>query len=149
MTITQFNIAIIQHSLTLKHRLGFKNTMALCLAIPATYATAFGFIFAYGKLICSLALSKLIPIEFSYTTKTNSQPYAAMIAGSIIGYGICLLAFYSPYLSAQLFNICALSAFSCYISQCIGYYLLRTKFRSLKRRYRSPLGMFGAIYAGN
>ena len=127
---------------------GVDETMVTLFAIPATFATAFGFIFAYGKLICSLALSKLLPIELSHTTQRNSQPYAAAILGCIIGYFICLLAFYSPYIGSQLFNICVLSAFTCYISQCIGFYMLKTKFAGLKRKYRSPLGIFGAVYAG-
>ena len=129
------------------HIYKISNTMATAIAIPATYATAFGFIFAYGKLICSLSLSKLLPYGLSFTTEDNSQPWSAMIGGSIIGYGICLLAYYDPYIALQLFNICCLSAFSCYISQCVGFILLRTKFSSLKRQFKSPLGIFGAVYS--
>jgi ethanolamine permease len=124
-------------------------SLVIAFAIPATFATAFGFIFAYGKLICSLALSNLLPIELSHTTQRNSQPYAAMIAGSILGFFICLLAFYSPYIGLQLFNICVLSAFTCYVSQCVGFFLLKTKFLSLKRKFTSPLGVSGAFYAGS
>ena len=133
---------------SLIYNLDPSGKMALAFAIPATYATAFGFIFAYGKLICSLSLSKLLPIELSHMTQRNSQPYAAMIAGSCIGYGLCMLAYYDPWIGMQLFNICVLSGFSCYISQCIGYCLLQTKFENLKRKYRSPLGIPGAVYAG-
>jgi hypothetical protein len=120
---------------------------AKALAIPAVYATAFGFILPSGKLICSLAMSKLLPIELAHITQRNSQPYASIVIVSFLGYGICLLAYYSPYISSQLFNICCLSAFTCYITQCVGFILLRTKHVNLKRTYRSPLGIPGAVFA--
>ena len=51
------------------------------LAIPATYATAFGFMFAYGRLLESMAQSGLLPHSFTLVTETTGAPYIALWAG--------------------------------------------------------------------
>lgn len=126
------------------------NTLVIALSFPATYATAFGFIFAYGKLLSSLATSKLLPTFLGLlTTSPNSHPvpYAAMITGSLLGYSICLLVYFIPLVKTHLFSICILSGFLAYISQCIGYIFLQYKYQGIKRKTKSPLGLFGAVYA--
>jgi hypothetical protein len=47
-----------------------------------------------------------------------------------------------------LFNICMLSAFGTYLSQFCGFIALRTRFSSLNRDFRSPLGISGAVFGG-
>jgi amino acid transporter len=123
------------------------STNALILSLPATYATAFGFIFPYGKLLQALSSSRLLPRPFSWVTKEHHQPYFSLIAGSVLGYAISLLAYYRPDISSKLFNICILAGFTCYIAQCLGYIALQTKFQNLKRDFHSPLGIAGAVYA--
>lgn len=124
---------------------------AIALAFPATYATAFGFIFSYGKLLMALSNSKLIPAVFGIVTdsKTSSHPvpYVALILGSVMGYLICILVFFFPDIALYLFNICMLSGFFAYMSQCYGYIALQFKFQNIKREFKSPLGIFGAAWA--
>ena len=84
------------------------NTYATLFSLPATYATAFGFIFSYGKLIVSMAESKLLPKIFTLKYGPTQAPYVAQITGSIIGYCVCLIVYYYPPLSLSLFNICML-----------------------------------------
>mmetsp|Transcript_15041 Transcript_15041/g.13588 ORF Transcript_15041/g.13588 Transcript_15041/m.13588 type:complete len:661 (+) Transcript_15041:84-2066(+) len=168
------------------------DKQVLVLSLPATYATAFGFIFPYGKLIEALSDSKLLPRilgtktigvppetkdytresrlsshhsnshisandeedksvksdeEHRNSIDVKSTPYVAMLIGSGLGYFICLLQYYCPYIGLQLFNICILSAFLAYITQCVGYIVLLTKFKTIKREFHSPFGIFGAIYS--
>eukprot|EP01035_Chromulina_nebulosa_P017361 gene17361-22908_t len=52
---------------------GMSDKQALILSLPATYATAFGFIFPYGRLIESLSNSKLLPKILSSTTNEESN----------------------------------------------------------------------------
>jgi len=52
------------------------------LAIPATYATAFGFIFAYGRLLESMAQSGLLPNALTLVTEKTGAPYIALWAGN-------------------------------------------------------------------
>jgi len=123
------------------------DKIATLLSIPATYATAFGFIYAYGKLMVAMADSKLLPELFQRRLPSTGAPYLALITGSTLGYGICLIVYYYPYFGQQLFNVCILCAFSAYSAQCIGYIQLNTKFKNLKREFRSPLGIYGAVYS--
>lgn len=125
---------------------GIPLEWAGALAIPATYATAFGFIFSYGRLLESLAQSGLFPTVFSRTNSAG-QPYVAMLACSLLGYVICLVAFYVPFVALQLFNICVLLAFGCYVCQSYSYYMVYTRFANIQRDYRSPFGLYGAAYA--
>jgi amino acid transporter len=128
--------------------LHFPKRYALIFVLPATYATAFGFIFSYGKLLQSLALSKLVPSPLATATEFGKTPYVAILFGSGLGFGICTLVHAVPWIGSQLFNICILSAFLAYISQCIGYVIFKLNFVSIERKFINPLGIFAAIYAG-
>jgi len=121
--------------------------MAAALSIPATFATAFGFIFSYGKLLHAMAESKLIPVVCGYTIGEQKTPYVAILLGSLVSYGINLLVFFAPVVGPHLFNICMLSACSAYITQCVGYMFVRRNFDHLPREFKSPLGLFGPCYS--
>jgi hypothetical protein len=120
---------------------GISHSAATALSIPATYATAFGFIFSYGKLMTAMSESRLLPRLF------RRFPSSTYIVGAIVGYGVCMLVFFVPYIKNYLFNICMLSAFCAYSSQLLGFYRVKTRFASLPRQYHSPLGVPGAVLA--
>ena len=115
------------------------DAAATALSLPATYATAFGFIFSYGRLMIAMSESRLLPRCFR---KMHSLAY---IAGSLISFGVCLLVYFVPVVSMYLFNITILSGFCAYTSQLYGFIMLRTRFQSLPRKFRSPLGIPGAV----
>jgi len=123
------------------------DTNALILSLPATYATAYGFMLPTGKLLYSLASSKLLPEPLQWTTPFSGTPYVALIVGSTIGYLICIMVYFNPLFGGQIFSICILSSFLGYISQCVGYIAMQTKFQNIKREFHSPLGIYGAVYA--
>ncbi|GMF41226.1 unnamed protein product [Phytophthora fragariaefolia] len=121
---------------------------ATVLSLPATYATAFGFMWCYGKLIVAMAMSKLLPAFLSKTTKENESPYGALLAGSIVSYLLCIISYFEPDVGANLFRICVLSAFMSYTGQCIGYISLKRNYRNIKSsEFRSPFGIAGAAYS--
>lgn len=126
---------------------GISEQAALILSIPATYATAFGFIYPYGKLLESLANSKLIPSPFQWTHASTKTPYFSIVAGSVVGYLICIVVYFAPVVGTYLFDICILSGMVTYVSQCIGYLAMSTKFQSISREFHSPFGKAGAIFA--
>ena len=117
------------------------------LSIPATFATAFGFMFMYGKIIMSLSNSKLLPEFLSYRHPTTRAPYTALIVGSVISYCVCIACLYYPSFYAGSFNICILSASFDYVWQLVGFILLRTKYQTIKCDFLSPLGIHGAVWA--
>jgi len=71
----------------------------------------------------------------------------ALMVGSIIGYVICVVVYFNPIVGGQIFNVCMLSSFLGYISQCVGFIAMQTKFQNIKREFHSPFGIFGAVYA--
>ncbi|GLE02808.1 hypothetical protein PINS_up011672 [Pythium insidiosum] len=119
---------------------------ATLLSIPATYATAYGFMWSYGKLIRAMALSRLLPTWLARTSRRRKTPVAALLAGAVVSYALCVLVYVVPHLTTHLFLICILSAFVAYAGQCVGYLILRRNYRSLsKSMYRSPFGSAGAV----
>ena len=123
------------------------EAQATLLSIPATYATAFGFIFSYGRLMVSMSESRLLPriLRSKWGNEKSGTPYVAFIVGSIIGFFVCILVYFIPVIQNYLFNVCILSACGAYISQFIGFINLRTRYAELPRYYRSPIGLSGAI----
>jgi amino acid transporter len=126
---------------------GISYDMATMLSIPATYATAFGFIFSFGRVILSMARSRLLPPIFARTYGDYKTPYAAMIGGSLLGFSLCVIAFLVPTIRKQLFNWCFLPALCTYICQCIGYIIYKIQYPNQERLFVSPLGIYGAIYS--
>jgi amino acid transporter len=116
------------------------------LIFPAQVAMAFGFILPYGKLLQSLADSNLTPSFLGLRFQRSNNK--AMILGSLLGFLFCVLAFLDPKVDAALQNVCILSATMTYFAQLIGFCLLRTRYSTVEREYRSPLGIPGAIFAG-
>jgi hypothetical protein len=156
LVLTSVGVLVISSSLPPQHAVslanaaaplsvGFKlmfnisDVAATALSIPATYATAFGFIFSYGRLMIAMSESRLLPRVF------RKLPSMAYITGSLVALALCLLAHFVPAVTAYLFNITVLSAFLAYISQLYGFIMLRTRFAALPRQFRSPLGVPGAV----
>ena len=120
---------------------------ATILSIPATFATAFGFIMMYGKIITAMAKSELL-VGSSYLKLQYSKtcsPYVSLIVGSLLSYSVCLITYWYKDLTLNIFNICILSAFCSYSLQCICYILLKTKYSNVDRSFNSPFGIFGGI----
>ena len=120
---------------------------ATILSIPATYATAFGFVFSYGRLLLAMSRSGLFPTFMARTYGPYKTPYVTFIVGSVIGYALVIAVHYEPVVALYLFNICMISAFFAYSSQMLGYILLKVRFPNQERLYKSPFGIPGAVYA--
>ena len=123
------------------------SNMTLILTIPATIASAFGFVYGFSKMIVAMGKSKLYPTFISKQHPTTKASYMAIIIGSILSYLTCIASYYNETFSLALNNICMLCAFVAYSSQCIGYIYLQTKYSNLPREFRSPFGVFGAIFS--
>jgi len=127
---------------------GIPHHAATVLSLPATYATAFGFMWCYGKLIVAMATSRLLPRLLARTTKENETPYGALVAGSAVSYALCVVSYFVPDVGKNLFSICIMSAFASYTGQCVGYISLKRNYRNIKSsEFQSPFGTFGAVYS--
>ena len=123
------------------------SEMVLILSIPATFATAYGFVYAFSKMISAMGESKLWPDMFGLKHPETGAPFVGIIFGCLLSFLACLASKYNPTFSATLFNVCILAGFVAYVSQCFGYIMLQTKYSNLPREYRSPLGIYGAVFA--
>ena len=133
-------------SLGFSHMFGISEDSALAFSIPATFATAYGFVFAYSRVLLAMARSGLFPRFLMRTYGKYHTPYVAIIFGAVIGYMLCIWVYLDPAVNGSLFSICVLSAFMTYISQFVGYIIFSTTYSGQKRLFRSPLGIFGAVY---
>jgi ethanolamine permease len=122
--------------------------VATTLSIPATFATAYGFVFAYSRVMISMARSGLLPALLARTWGPYSTPYVTVIVGSLLGYALVIAVYCQPLIFPYLYNICILSAFMAYVSQAAGYIVMKTRFGSQERSFRSPLGTAGAVFSG-
>ena len=125
---------------------GMPYWAASVLSIPATFATAFGFTYGYGRVILSMARSGLFPPILVRTYGEYKTAFGAIIFGSIISYLVVILAFFVPSIQAYLFNVCIMAGYTAYTSQLVGFLLFRIRHPDQERRYTSPLGMAGAVY---
>jgi amino acid transporter len=130
----------------LKQILSTTSEMALILSIPATFATGFGFIYGYGRVILSMARSDLFPSILSRTYGKAKTPYMAILAGSFLSYILVIVVHFLPEIEVYLFNVTILAAFTAYNSQFIGFLSLRYRFPNQERLFTSPLGIYGALY---
>lgn len=124
------------------------HNTATVLSLPATYATAFGFMWCYGKLIAAMATSRLLPPALAKTSYRYGTPVTAVSAGSTLSYSLCLLVYWAPSIGRYLFSICIVAGFMSYSGQCIGYVMLKLSYRNIKSsQFRSPFGLAGALYS--
>ncbi len=122
------------------------NADVTWLAVPSTYATGFGFMFVYGRQMCSMARSGLLPTIFKLRTKSSRSPYAALIIGSIISLiGVLSIYYTDESLLLDVFSICILASYTVYIFALFSYIIFKRRYSSLNRDFINPLGIPSAI----
>ncbi|KAE9006642.1 hypothetical protein PR003_g12764 [Phytophthora rubi] len=126
--------------------LSISNEHAALLSLPGAFGTAFGFMWAYGKLIASLSTSRLLLPFCAKTTARANTPYNALLIGSAWSYALCLLVYFVPQVGESFTGVCMLSAAMSYTGQCIGYIALKRNYRNImSSEFRSPFGIAGAF----
>ena len=128
-------------------RLMFKisKNQGIFLCLPALYATAFGFMFFYGRQLRAMGNSGLINPFFGASLEGHKTPFRGLVLGSVVGYCICLVCFFIPAVNSHLFQLCMLCASLIYFSQFASYIVFNTLLQNIKREFHSPLGIPGAI----
>ena len=123
-------------------------------AVAGLVASFHTIIYAYGRNIYSLSRSGYFPQWLSVTLPRRRTPYAALIAGAIIGYCVALLIEFGDDwfgadapVGAVLLNMAVFGAVIAYVMQMIAFIRLRQRFPNIERPYLSPLGIAGAAIA--
>ncbi|KHL19392.1 UNVERIFIED_CONTAM: amino acid ABC transporter permease [Mumia flava] len=116
-------------------------------ALIGLLASLQGIMFAYGRNMYSLSRAGYYP-KFLSLTGARQTPWVALVAGAVIGF-IALVAVDSIDGAGDVvLNIAVWGAVIAYLLQMVAYVMLRRKFPSAVRPYRSPVGIPGAVVAG-
>jgi ethanolamine permease len=130
---------------------GVSSRLLSVIALAGLVASFHTIIFAFGRQIYSLSRAGYFPRFFSLTHRTRKTPYAALLVGSVLGYGVALaisLAGMDSPVGAVLLNMAVFGAVISYGLQMTSFILLRIRRPGIHRPYRSPWGIFGASIAG-
>ncbi|MFL5797373.1 MAG: amino acid permease [Actinomycetota bacterium] len=118
-------------------------------------ASFFTIIFAYGRNTFSLSRAGYFPKWLSKTHGQRKTPHVALIAGAVVGYAVAVLVYIlqqqhlGAKIVAALLNMAVFAAVISYILQMTSFTLLRRRLPNIKRPYRSPVGVPGAVVAGS
>jgi ethanolamine permease len=75
---------------------GCSPEVATLLSLPATYATAFGFLYCYGRQLRSMGKSGLLNHYMGTELVSRDTPVVALLVGSLVGFGLCFLIWLVP-----------------------------------------------------
>jgi ethanolamine permease len=117
---------------------------AAFISLPATVSSGFGFMFFYGRQLRAMGQSGLLNPVFARELPDRHTPVGALLVGSLLGYGLCLLTHYNNDFLEPLYNLSKLCAYSVYISIFLSFLMFRARFPTITREYVSPLGNAGA-----
>ena len=137
---------------------GFKllygNNIAIGLSLVAVIGLIASFhtiIFAFGRQIYSLSRAGYFPVFLSITHSKRKTPYAALIAGSVLGFSVLMITRFLSgaeesgiFIGGALLNMAVFSAMLSYVLQSASFLLLRIRRPDLDRPYVSPMGKTGA-----
>lgn len=126
---------------------GISDRFSTILSLPALYATAFGFMFSYGRQLRSMGDSGILNQNLKKVWKERSVPHTALLVGSGVGLLVCIIVYLLPVFGDELYNICMLGAFNAYFAQLFSYIVLSTVMDTIPREFNSPFGVIGAVYA--
>ncbi len=124
-------------------------------ALIGLLASLQGIMFAYGRNMYSLSRAGYYPKALSLTG-SRKTPTTALVTGAVIGF-VVLVAVdqiskhvdsWADTANAIVLNIAVWGAVLAYLLQMVSFVLLRRKFPTAVRPYRSPVGNIGAVVAG-
>ncbi len=125
-------------------------SLIVVLGLIASFHTI---IYAHSRNIFALSRAGYYPKWLSHTNQKSKSPYAALIAGAILGYLMALMIEFDSQLfgdlpvGATLLGMAVFGALISYIMQMLSFILLRRNQAYITRPFISPLGSFGAFVA--
>lgn len=120
--------------------------VSLLLSLPAVFATNFGFIFAFGRILYSLGQANILPSVFGLHCISNSTPDVALMLGSLLGFTFNCLYQYASFPIPELFELCGLASAFTYCTLLGSYIIFSHQFSHLTRSFGSVFGVTGAIF---
>lgn len=119
---------------------------ATWFTIIPTYATAFGFMFAFGRQISAMASSGMIPKVFKWRIPWTGATYVAILTGSAVSMAVMAIVYFeNENFVLDLFHWCSLASYIVYMSSFVSFIELRRKYSTVERNFVNPLGIPGAV----
>ena len=122
------------------------------VAVIGLIASFHTIIYAQGRQIYSLSRAGYFPRFLSITHARHKTPYVALIAGSALALTIMFVLWFgmgaekgAAAIQGMLLNMAVAGAMLSYFLQAASFIVLRRRLPGLKRPYRSPLGIAGAV----
>ena len=150
-----FKLAVSGEPLLDGFRAAFGEGLAKLLALVACVGLIASFhtiLFAKGRQIYSLSRAGYFPRFLSITHARHKTPYVALIAGSTLALVIMFVLWFgmgaekgAAAIQGMLLNMAVAGAMLSYLLQAVSFIVLRRRLPALKRPYRSPLGIAGAV----
>lgn len=126
---------------------GWFSRILVMLAVSGLIASFHATIYAYGRVLFALSRAGYIPRWLSLTGRSKT-PYLALLSGAAIGLLCATLIKVlgdKTSVGAVLLNMAVFGAVISYAMVMLSYIKLRMSQPNLKRPYRSPLGIPGAV----
>jgi ethanolamine permease len=115
------------------------------VSLTGLIASFHSIIYAYGRLLFALSRSGYLPLVLSGVGRWHT-PHVSLIFGGAVGLILCFLARqYEASVGAALLNMAVFGALLSYILVLASYIKLKVDSPLLRRPYRSPLGIGGAL----
>jgi ethanolamine permease len=130
---------------------GFANGLhiALCFgpifSFVAVYATCFGYSYSYGRILCAMARSGLLPTWISTVRGERDTPIVGIVLGNLIMYVIMLSLNFTNSADLALSAAALIATVVVYWSVFASFCILRMRFSNLKRIYINPFGIPSAV----
>ncbi len=118
------------------------------LMTPTLFSAVMGFMFAAGRQMSAMSKSGLLPHFLSRTYEGNDHkvPLVAMLVTAGIGYVAMLCQWGFAPDEDDIFEMAMVGAIIVYIFMFWTFLVFRTKYSSMERHFRNPLGIISAIY---
>ncbi len=120
------------------------------VAVAGLVASFHTIIYAYGRNIFSLSRAGYYPHPLSVTHGKRETPHVALLLGAVLGFIAAYVIWKegTSAVGASLLYMAVFGAVISYFMQCMSFIILRRKFPNIKRPYRSPVGVPGAVITG-
>ncbi len=130
---------------------GLARLLALvaCVGLIASFHTI---LFAKGRQIYSLSRAGYFPRFLSITHPRHRTPHVALLAGAAVALTLMFGLWFAlgaetgiATIQGMLLNMAVAGAMLSYLLQAVSFIVLRLHLPDLKRPYRSPFGIAGAV----
>jgi ethanolamine permease len=120
---------------------------ATTLSLPAIYNAGLTYTYYYGSQIRAMGKSGLANSWLGYDVPGFKTPVVALLFGFVVGVLVGLrYFFFDPLPHEDLVSINLLGAAATYCSIFVSFIVFRLYYSSIKREFRSALGIPGAVY---